>query len=108
MRRLFILAWVAGLLGGAFAPAVPLRGSKEITYMDLQPKANTKLTEVLQGGRPANPLADLPRGERKLGGVKFKIGDRLIQLEGPGTTFPTKVEGIKVGRTFVKLSNLHA
>jgi hypothetical protein len=108
MRRLFILAWVGGLLGVAFAPAVPVRRGKEITYLDLQPKANTKLTEPLQGGRPANTLADLPRGERKLGGVKFKIGERLIQLEGPGTKFPTKVEGIKVGRKFAKLSILHA
>jgi hypothetical protein len=108
MRRLFILAWVGGLLGAAFAQAVPLRRGKERTYLDLQPKANLKLTEPLQDGRPANNLAALPRGDQKLGGVKFNIGDRLIQLEGPGKTFPTKVEGIAVGRKFAKLFILHA
>jgi hypothetical protein len=115
MRRLFILAWVGGLLGVASAPAVSLRRGKEVTYLDLQPKANTKLTEPLQAGRPANNLAALPRGEQKLGGVKFEIGKRLIQLQGPASPqaegqkrFPAKVEGIKVGRKFAKLSILHA
>jgi hypothetical protein len=79
-----------------------------ITYLDLQAKANIKLEQPLQGGRPGNDLADLPRGEQKLAGVKFKIGDRLIQLEGPGQTFPTKLDGIKVGRKLARLHILHA
>jgi hypothetical protein len=108
MRRLLILAGVGGLLLIGFARAAPLRRGKEIAYLDLQPKANIKLKEALQGGRPGNDLADLPRGEQKFGGVKFKIGDGLIQLEGPAQTFPTKVDGIKVGRKFAKLYILHA
>jgi hypothetical protein len=81
---------------------------KEISFLDLQPKANIKLKEPLQGGRPDNNLADLPKGEQKFGGVKFKIGDSLIQLEGPAQTFPAKVEGIKVDRKFAKLYILHS
>jgi hypothetical protein len=99
MHRLLILAGV-GCLMTPLAQAVPLRpATKEITYLDLQDKANIKLIQPLQGGRPGNDLADLPRGEQKLGGVKFKIGDCLLQLEGPGQTFPAKLEGIKIGRS---------
>jgi hypothetical protein len=114
MHRLLILAGI-GCLMSPLAHAVPLRPSaREITYVDLQGKANIKLTQSLQGGRPGNDLADLPRGEQQFGGVKFKIGDRLLQLEGSGSIhaegmeFPTKVEGIKVGRKFAKLSIFHA
>src|SRR5262249_52552763 len=48
-------------------------------------------------------------GEQTLAGVKFKIGDGLIQLGSqalPGK--PTKVEGIAVGRPVAKLHILHA
>jgi hypothetical protein len=104
------------LVGAPVTQGVALRWEKgELTYLDLQPKANTKLTEALQNGRPANTLKDLPRGEQKLGGVKFKISDRLIQLQGTGSVpvkgaarYPAKVEGIRVGRTFAKLFILHA
>jgi hypothetical protein len=56
-----------------------------------------------------NNLAELPRGEQTFEGVRFQIGDGLIQLAGrflPRT--PSKVEGIAVGRVFAKLHILHA
>jgi hypothetical protein len=108
MRGLIIPVAVACLIT-PLARAVPLRPlTKEIIYLDLQAKANIKLTEPLQGGRPGNDLADLPRGVRKLGGVKFKIGDALIQLEGRGQAFPAKLQGIKVGQKLARLHILHA
>src|SRR5207247_2028367 len=49
------------------------------------------------------------KGENLFGDVKFKIEDKLIQL---GAKYvkdkPDKVEGIKVGKKFVKLYLLHA
>src|SRR5262249_1709507 len=54
-------------------------------------------------------LAVLPGGEKKFAGVKFKIGDGVLQL---GSTLvegkPEKIEGIAVGQTFAKLHILHA
>jgi hypothetical protein len=76
--------------------------------VDLQQKANVKLAE----GNPLNPdnnLEELRVGEQTLGGVKFSIGERLIQLastEFPGR--PEKVEGIRVNRQLKKLFILHA
>jgi hypothetical protein len=41
--------------------------------------------------------------------VKFKVGDKLIQLGGVNLkNFPEKVEGIKVGKRFAKLHLLQA
>jgi hypothetical protein len=114
--RLLLAGGVWFLVGPPVTHGVALRREKgEQTCLDLQAKANLKLTEALGNAHPANTLAALPRGDQKLGGVKFEIGNRLIQLQGSavphaeGTKrFPAKVEGIPVGRTFAKLSVLHA
>jgi hypothetical protein len=110
MRRSLVAAGTCLLLGVSLAPAVPTpREKKEITCLDLQSKANAKLKTPFHGGAAGNHLAELPRGEQKLGGVKFDIGDGLIQLAGKqGGTLPDKVEGIPVGRPFAKLYVLHA
>jgi hypothetical protein len=108
MRRWLILAGIGGLLLAGLARALPVRtGKKEITYLDLQPKANMKLKEV-RGGLVGNDLAGLTTGEQKFGGVKFKIGERYIQLAGNVMGDLAKVEGIKVGKPFAKLYILHA
>jgi hypothetical protein len=55
-----------------------------------------------------NNLAELPRGVHFFEGVKFKIGEGVIQVGGsflPRT--PGKVEGIAVGRAFSTLHILH-
>jgi RNA polymerase sigma factor (sigma-70 family) len=80
---------------------VPLR------FLDLQPYANQKLKESF-GGRSKNHLAGLPPGEQVLVGTRFNIGEGLIQLRGRGTHNIEKVEGIKVGARFSRLSILHA
>jgi hypothetical protein len=110
MKRFLILIVACGLSGARLAPAVPVnRGQKETTFVDLQPKANAKVKENFQGGTAGNNLAALPGGEQKLAGVRFQIGNRLIQLAGKGqNNGPDKVEGIKVGRAFTRLYILHA
>jgi hypothetical protein len=101
------------LLAAVFGLAAPLpRNAKELTFVDLQPKANAKLKEVLSDYKapmPGNSLAALPQGEQKLGGVKFHIGKKMILLDGSQTANnPAKVEGIEVGRAFATLHILHA
>lgn len=59
-------------------------------------------------GNPLNDLPGLPRGEQVLAGVKFKIGDRPIQLGNEYLPMaPDKVEGIPVHRAVARLYVLH-
>jgi peroxiredoxin len=88
---------LAKLLGPPFAP------KGELTYIELQSKANRKLAETWSGG-PGNDLSELPRGEQTFAGVKFKIGEGMIQLgsrQRPDA--PEKVAGIEVNRTVARL-----
>jgi hypothetical protein len=87
-------------------PASADRG-RRVTFVDLAPHTNQKLTEGL--GDDSNTLAALPTGEQTFGGVRFKIGTGLIQVSGKESQDkPEKVEGIKVGTTCSKLYILHA
>jgi hypothetical protein len=106
----FGLVLAPGLFSGRQAEvrAVPTPKEK-ITYLDLKSKANHKLKDDFHTTMfPGNNLAELPRGEQKFAGVKFLVGDGLIQL---GSTevkdLPDKVEGIPVGQAFAKLYILH-
>jgi hypothetical protein len=104
MRRFFVAAilccaWSAALAGGA---------GTEVTYLDLQPQANQKLTENFHDVT-GNTYKELPQGEQTLGGVKFKIGEGAILLAGEFVPdLPEKVEGIQVKKAFRKLHILHA
>jgi beta-lactamase regulating signal transducer with metallopeptidase domain len=85
---------------------------KKWIFVDLQPKANHKLKEDFHGTRfPGNNLESLPQGEQTLEGVKFKIGESLIQLTSTMqevADLPEKVEDIKVNAKFAKLHILQA
>jgi hypothetical protein len=82
---------------------------KKWIFIDLQPKANHKLADDVQEGTGGNDLKEVKTGEQTLADVRFKIGEKYIQL---GSTMapdkPEKVEGIKVDRKFTKLHLLHA
>jgi hypothetical protein len=94
--------------------------TKKFSTVDLQPKANQKLTDNLGSGAEGNNLANLPKGEQTLEGVKFKIADCLVQLASQRLKLiqlgsqrlkelkPDRVDGIKVGKAFGKLHLLHA
>jgi RNA polymerase sigma factor (sigma-70 family) len=88
------------------APAEPRQIRRR--FLDLQPHANQQLKEDFAADEPGNNLAALPGGEQILAGVKFHIGEGLIQLKGKGSPHPAKVEGIKVGSMCSKLYFLHA
>src|SRR5262245_40467879 len=102
-RLLLCGACAAGLFALALRAAEGRRG----TYIDLQPQANQKLKESY--GNEGNNLAALPSGEQTFAGVKFRVGEGLIQLSGAESPAkPAKAEGLKVNTTFSKLYLLHA
>ncbi len=107
MRRFLVTVGVCVMVSAALARAE----DKKFTYLDLQPRANHKLTDIMHGDFVGNTLESLKTGEQSLEGVKFKIGEKFIQL---GSTHPTlqdkpeKVEEIKVNKKFEKLHILHA
>jgi len=81
---------------------------RNFEYVDLQKKANLKLTESFHDFE-GNDLKKLPQGERVLGGVKFKVGPKFVQLASEqAPTFPEKAIGIAVGKTASQLHFLHA
>jgi hypothetical protein len=93
------------VVGLTFVLAVPVSGAEKskFTYVDIQPQANTKLTDG-----DDNSLADLPKGEQTLAGAKFKVDTGYITLSCDPRNDPGRVEGIKVGTACRKLYFLHA
>lgn len=86
-----------------------VRAEEKTAYVNLQPKANQKLTDNLGSGREGNNLP-LLKGEQTLGEVKFKIEEGFLQLGSKlqAAPKPAKVEGIEVNAKFSKLHILHA
>lgn len=76
-------------------------------YLDLQPVANQKLTDVV--GNNGHTLAALPQKRREFGGVPFQIGPGYIRLQGKNRPeLPGAANDIRVGCKFDKLHILHA
>ena len=106
MKQLFAVVATCGAVGFALAVSVPADKAKR-TYIDLQPKANHKLTEDF--GAAGNNLGELPTGEQTFAGVKFKIGKGFIQLGSKVLDkVPASVKGLQVGKAFARLHILHA
>jgi hypothetical protein len=104
---------VATILGGRATPR-PDRVGPRFTTLDLRHAANLRLTDDLEG-LDGNHLANLPRGESTLAGIRFHIGEAMVHLRGEGdegeagsAALPSKAEGIRVGTTFDRLHVLHA
>jgi hypothetical protein len=108
MRRSLIVTNTL-LLCVALATAAPVPKRDGMTPLDLQPKANHKLADNFHGDISNNNLSGLKAGKHTLEGVKFEVGEKLIQLGSKSVLDkPEKVEGIKVGRAVTKLHFLHA
>jgi hypothetical protein len=94
---------------GGFCLAATAAADKKVTFLDLQDKANHKLKEEFHGRSDGNTLESLKPGEHTLAGVKFKIGEKFLQLGSTNLPeMPEKIEGIKVEQKFTKLHILHA
>jgi hypothetical protein len=105
-------SWSAAAVILAFAallPAAPAPGPAS-TAIDLKPHINQNSKSAFHGdlSRPNNNLAELPRGKKTLAGVKFTLGDGVVQLGSLRVRGPQKVTGIKVGRKFTTLRILHS
>src|SRR5437660_7730015 len=109
MRSAILL--VGACLIAVAALAAGPADDEETFYISLKSKANHKLKDTFHSGGQfqENHLEALPTGVQKLGGVKFKIEEGLLQL---GSTQlpdkPEKIEGIPVGRKLSVLHILHA
>jgi hypothetical protein len=86
----------------------PYEPDGRLVYVSLAKKTNKKLSDDMSA-LEGNTLDTLPQGEQTLSGVKFQIGDGLIQLASAvRPEWPTTVEGIPVEGKFVRLYLLHA
>jgi len=105
-----LLGTIAVIVVAAVCLAAPAPKELGLTFIDLQGKANQKLSEDVGGRTPNNTLAAVPTGEQTLAGVKFKVGESFVHLGSPLLTKekPDKVEGIPVGRKAAKLHFLHS
>jgi hypothetical protein len=105
MKRLLMIVGIGCVAGAAnVAPA-----DKKFSPVDLHPYTNRKLVDNLGSGFEGNSLTELPAGEQVFGGVKFKVGEGLIQVGSKMLgKWPERVEGIKVERKLAKLHILHA
>jgi hypothetical protein len=103
--HMMLATGLACVLGTLQAP----QETKKLSYVDLQPKANQKLTDNFAGD-DGNSLASLPKGEQTLEKVKFKIADGLLQLGSKllKEEKPDRVDGIQIGKVFAQLHILHA
>ena len=98
--RLALLA--AGALLAAAAAADPT-----FVFVDLQPQANHRLSADLHGNE-GNNLDKVPRGEQKLAGTPFKIGEKMVHLRGQhAADAPEKVEGFKIDALFDRYQNVY-
>jgi hypothetical protein len=110
MRRFLIVAAIGGLVSLAtakmFSAPVP---PQRFTTVDLKDKFTHKLKDKFGNDPREGNFLTIEKGEQMLGGIKFQIGEGVVQLGSKvWQEMPEKVEGIKVGRKFAKLHILHA
>ncbi|MGO8752552.1 MAG: hypothetical protein ACLQNE_41970 [Thermoguttaceae bacterium] len=76
--------------------------------IDLHSKVNRKLIASSGSAFQENHLGELPRGEQTFAGVRFRIGDGVIETAGANQLDrPEKVEGLVVDRKTTRIYFLH-
>lgn len=96
------------LLTVVLLPAAVAGADPTFVFIDLQPQANHRLAADLHDNE-GNNLGKVPRGEQKLEGTTFRIGEKFVHLRGEhAPDAPEKVEGIKVDALFDRLHILHS
>jgi beta-lactamase regulating signal transducer with metallopeptidase domain len=89
---------------------LPVVAAERTASLDIQPVANRPCDDLSGPGVfEGNGLAELPRGEVTLGGIRFTVGERLIVLGGKDIPkLPKMVAGVQVQRKIMRLYALHA
>jgi hypothetical protein len=105
LRLLSSLLYSLALAAASVADAEP-----RLTFVDLQPSGNQKLSAPLTvDDADGNSLDPVPRGEQEMAGTRFRIGEKMIHLRSKhAADLPEKVEGIKLDAAFDRLSILHS
>ncbi len=89
------------------SPPVPPPGG--FTYVDVNSKANGRLTLNPGPDSLDNNLAYLPRGDQTFGEIPFHIAEGLLHLSRAEITDrPKMIQGIPVGQKLARLHVLHA
>jgi hypothetical protein len=80
-----------------------------MVLLDLKGKFNWRAVDVTEGDFHGNGIAELPKGEPILGGIKFRTSDEMMQLGCVRLpTAPAVIAGIPVNRKIANLYFLHA
>lgn len=104
MKRSTIVVMLCGL-----APLAAAADDKNLVCVDLKSKFTHKLSDKFGNDDRQGNFLTVPTGEQTFEGVKFKIGEGVIQLGSKvWHEMPEKVEGIPLDRKFRKLFILHA
>lgn len=75
-------------------------------YLDLQPVANQKLTDIISEN--GHSFMSLPQKRREFGGVPFQVGPGYVRLRGNNRpALPAEANEIRVNLSFDKLHILH-
>ena len=90
------------------APEIP--AGRKLVPLDIQMLGNYSVAGSLDSGQfSGNGLAELQKGQQTLGGVQFRIGDKLVRMENvEDRDGVLKLEGIPVNRRIARLFLLHA
>jgi WD40 repeat protein len=80
-----------------------------LTFLDLQSKANWRLSHGWGNDPDSNSLASLPRGEGDFGGVKFNVRESALRLGSKQfSTASERIENVGVNLRAAKLYFLHS
>ena len=82
MTRFLIAPFAAGLAAVMIAAPPPKGNAPQVTFIDLQPQANHKLTDRF-GRIEGNNLASLRTGEQTCAEVKFNVAEGILLLDSP-------------------------
>jgi hypothetical protein len=97
------------LFSAALLTAAPAPEGPSFVFVELKEQVNHKMKDDFHSGNyPGNNLT-VPTGKQAFDGIKFQIGDGVVQLGSSNVAGkPEKVEGIKIGTKCQKLHFLHA
>lgn len=108
MSRLLTVA-VLCLFTAALLTAAPVPEGPSFVFVDLKAHINQKMKEAFHSGNYPDNFLTVPTGKQTFDGIKFQIGDGVVQLGGATLAGkPEKVEGIKVAAKCQKLHFIHA
>lgn len=104
MSRLLLILALCGLVNLASAEE-----KRRFAVVDLKDKFTQQRPEKAIREQPEANFLTIEAGYQTLGGVKFIVGEGVVQLGSKALpNLPMEVDGIQIGRKFSELHILHA